>query len=193
MTTKRKSKKYTGVLATPIKELPEPRNTLMMLAEGEHRALRKFREEQMSHISREKGKRLRALMEHYGIERGTREPADFLLDLVINMGQDFIPGFRIVNEHQRSGRKTIWGPVQQLNLLDRVAQERRRKKGSTALWACRRLIESDRPYAGYMFDTLYKYYQAAKKKYPDWEELHASPYWDEIQRLALNPKKKSTR
>lgn len=194
MTMKRKSKKLTGILRTPIKELPEPKNAMLMLMDGEHDAVREFRERQTSHIAREQVKRLGALMEHYGIKADAREMGDVLLELVFVMAEDFdIPGFRIVNAHHRSGRKTIWGPVQRLNLLDRVAQERRRRKGSSALWACRRLINPDKPYAGYTFDTLYSYYQTAKKEYPDWEELRASRYWDEIQRLALNPKKQSSR
>ena len=189
MLKKRKSKKFTGILAKPMKELPEPKNQMLMLMDGEFDAVRAFRERQIAHISSEGVRRVRALIQHYGIETGTRVSGDILLELVFAMAEDFgIPGFRTVHEHHRTGRKTTWGAAQQLALLDCVAQEKRRRKKSSALSACMRLAAPGARYARYKGDSLYRIYQKAKKNYPEWEELRASRYWDEIQSLALGPK-----
>jgi hypothetical protein len=99
--------KFTGKLAEPIKiaRLPEIADTSSdELMRDANEWIRKFNSDERKRANLEWAKKLPLLFDHYGIDRKETE-ADWI-NLVLRLVQDLdVPGFRILDNEVRRGRK----------------------------------------------------------------------------------------
>ena len=186
MGTKKRISKFTGLLAKPIRPLPEPVNA--MLSEE---ALRTYREEQSKHVLREQLRRIPELFRRYGIKASLSENGELssyaTVDLLISVAEEFVPGFRVSTN--KTGRRQRWTPARQYDLIVDVVTEQKKNKRLSQLGACMNLVEPGRRYHGYKGDSLYRIFQQAKQFFPGWKgfrEMEAGQ--DETRRSAFHPK-----
>ena len=186
MGTKKRISKFSGLLAKPIRPLPEPVNA--MLSEE---ALRVYREEQSEHVLREKLRRVPELLKRYGIRESLNEKGELssyaTVDLLMSMAEEFVPGFRVAIN--KTGRRKRWTRALQYDLIVDVVTEQERNKKLSQLGACMNLVKPGRRYHGYKGDSLYRIFQEAKQAFPGWKrfrEMEAGK--DETRRVAFHPK-----
>jgi len=86
MGTKKRISKFSGLLAKPIRPLPEPVNALLS-----EEALRIYREKQSKHESLEQLRRVPELLKRYGIKESLNEKGELssyaTVDLLMSMAE----------------------------------------------------------------------------------------------------------